>query len=285
MNPPTMNHPFDEAIALQPHPSQPGSYSGKTHPAWMNMVGPFGGITSAAMINAVLQHPALLGEPIAMTINFCAAVGDGPYELEAVPVRTNRSTQHWTMQLSQNSQTVVTGTAVTAARKSTWSTQDEAMPTVAKAKDCAQAAHPLPWMQRYDTRIITGPLPAVWDGTQASSLSQLWVRDARQRALDMPALAALCDVFFPRVYVRRAVLVPIGTVSLTTYFHCDAAQLAGMQASFDSSEEGARECADHVLGQARGLNFRNGFFDQTALLWASSGELLASTHQTVYYKE
>ena len=101
------------------------------------------------------------------------------------------------------------------------------------------------------------------------------MRDAQQRALDMASLAALCDVFFPRVYIRRAKLVPIGTVSLTMYFHCDAAQLAEL-----SKEKGG-----FVLGQARGLNFRNGFFDQTALVWSANGHLLASTHQIVYYKE
>ena len=40
-----------------------------------------------------------------------------------------------------------------------------------------------------------------------------------------------------------------------------------------------------VLGQARAQAFRNGFFDQTALLWSESGHLLCSSHQVVYYKE
>ena len=38
------------------------------------MVGPYGGITAATVLNAVLQHPALLGEPVSLTVNFCAAV-------------------------------------------------------------------------------------------------------------------------------------------------------------------------------------------------------------------
>ena len=276
-----MTYLFDQAIALQHDASETGhsgnsrNYQGSTHPAWMNMVGPFGGITGAALLNAVLQHPQLLGEPIAMTVNFCAAVADGAYQLKATPVRTNRSTQHWTMQLIQNGETVITGTAVTAARRQTWSAQDEPMPLVGKPPDYVQGTSPLPWTQRYEMRAVTGPLPSVWDGREASSLTQLWVRDAEQRALDMASLAALCDVFFPRVYIRRAKLVPIGTVSLTTYFHCDAAQLACLP----------QDAGGYVLGQARALNFRNGFFDQTALVWSADGHLLASTHQTVYYKE
>jgi hypothetical protein len=34
----------------------------------------------------------------------------------------------------------------------------------------------------------------------------------------------------------------------------------------------------------RRFAFRNGFFDQTALLWSEGGHLLASSHQVVYYK-
>jgi hypothetical protein len=60
-------------------------------------------------------------------------------------------------------------------------------------------------------------------------------------------------------------------VSLTTYFHADATLLAA---------QGAR----HVLGTARALNFRNGYFDQSAEVWGDDRQLLASSHQIVYYR-
>gem|GEM_PF-6285435 len=40
-----------------------------------------------------------------------------------------------------------------------------------------------------------------------------------------------------------------------------------------------------LLGQARGLSFFNGFFDQSACLWSRDGRLLVTSHQIVYYKE
>jgi hypothetical protein len=98
------------------------------------------------------------------------------------------------------------------------------------------------------------------------------VRDEPPRALDFPALAALCDVFFPRLFVRRPGWVPIGTVSFTVYFHADAATLAQIDTR-------------HLLGHARAHQFRNGFFDQAAEMWGPGGELLAVTHQIVYFKE
>ena len=66
----------------------------------------------------------------------------------------------------------------------------------------------------------------MWDGGGDTSLTQLWVRDEPGRALDFPALAAVSDVFFPRMWLRRATRVPAGTVSITTYFHAGRAELA-----------------------------------------------------------
>jgi hypothetical protein len=82
----------------------------------------------------------------------------------------------------------------------------------------------------------------------------------------------LSDVFYPRIWLRRALRVPAGTVSMTVYFHADAATLA-------ATGEG------YVLGQAKAQEFRNGFFDQTAQLWNEAGQTLTTSHQIVYYKE
>lgn len=270
-------HVFDQAIALTA--TGEGQYVGATSPAYANMVGPFGGVTAATALNAVLQHPALLGEPLSLTVNFCAALTDGPFTVSAQPVRTNRSTQHWVVAVTQTGAseadgTVVTASVVTAARRETWSVDDEPMPAVPKPVEVSPYAVPAPveWIKRYEMRPIEGALPHTWDGGGSDSLSRLWMRDAAPRSLDLCGLAALADVFFPRVWLRRATRVPVGTVSMTVYFHAGSAQLAEC-------------CHGWVLGQARAQAFRNGFFDQTALLWNEAGHLLCSSHQVVYYKE
>jgi len=66
--------------------------------------------------------------------------------------------------------------------------------------------------------------------------------------------------------------VAAGTVSLTIHFHADADTL---------NAQGARP----VLGTARALHFGKGYFDQTAEVWSDAGQLLAASHQVVYYKE
>jgi hypothetical protein len=61
-------------------------------------------------------------------------------------------------------------------------------------------------------------------------------------------------------------------VSMTVYFHAGLAELAATGTG-------------HVLGQAQAQAFGRGYFDQTAQLWNEAGDLLATSHQVVYYKE
>ena len=271
-------HPLDEALALTS--SAPGQFTGQTHPGYWNMVGPFGGVTAATLLQAVMQHPDRLGDPLSLTVNYAGALTAGPYTVQATPVRTNRSTQHWTLTILQADAegapvVTTTATAVTAVRRDTWSAGDVPMPAVPGPTVHPALVHgpdAMEWLRRYEMRPITGALPRAWDGSGDHSLTQLWMRDAPARPLDFCALSALADLFFPRVWLRRAHRVPAGTVSITVYFHASAEQLA-------------QTGTGYLLGQARGQEFRNGFFDQTVQLWNEAGTMLATSHQIVYYKE
>ncbi len=270
---PMSPHAFDAAIALSAQGD--GVWLGHTSPAYANMIGPFGGVTAAQALNAALQHPDRRGEPVSFTVNFATALSDGPFSALARPARTNRSTQHWIIELRQGEQTVATATAVTALRRDTWGATEVPMPAVPRPADlrAPERRGRVEWINRYDMRFIEGDFPGAWDGTDAkNSRTQLWLRDNPPRPLDFASLTALSDVFFPRIWRRRAKLTPIGTVSMTVYFHCSQAQL---QATGDG----------YLLGQAQAQAFRDGFFDQTAQLWNEAGELLVTTHQIVYYKE
>jgi acyl-CoA thioesterase len=264
-------HPFDHAIALQPLGGD--RFAGATSPAYANMVGPFGGVSAATLLNAVMQHPQRLGDPVALTVNFAAAVADGAFEVVARPVRTNRSTQHWVVELHQGGEVSSTATVVTAVERETWAVQDHAMPDVPAPEAVPRPARPgmVEWIKRYDMRFIEGELPTEWDGSGSSSRTQVWIRDAQPRALDACSIASMADGFFPRVWLRRATMVPVGTVSMTVYFHAGAAEMASTGTGW-------------LLGQAQAQVFRHGFADQQAQLWNEAGQLLATTHQIVYYK-
>lgn len=270
-------HPLDEALRLSS--TTPGQYEGHTHPGYWNMVGPFGGVTAATLLRAILLHPDRLGDPLSLTVNYAGALTEGAFTVQAVPVRTNRSTQHWTLSILQPDAegapvVTTTATAVTAVRRETWSVGDTPMPPVPVPLEQPAIAPGFgsEWLGRYEMRPVTGSVPSAWDGSGDHSLTQLWMRDAPPRPLDFCALAALADLFFPRIWLRRARRVPAGTVSLTVYFHASQAQLQATGTGY-------------LLGQARGQEFRNGFFDQAVQLWNESGTMLATSHQIVYYKE
>ena len=270
-------HFLDQAVRLE-RDAASGAFTGQPHPAYANMVGPFGGVTAAQMLQAVLLHPDRLGDPVALTVNFAAGLADAPFHVQATPARTNRSTQHWTITLTQQvdgaEQTMITATAMTAVRRDTWSANDTPLPAVPRPGEVPRAPDPgrVRWIGRYDMRFITGSMPTQWKGAESDSLTRLWVRDDPPRPLDFASLTALSDVFFPRIWLRRATMTPIGTVSMTVYFHAGADELA-------ATGDG------YLLGQARAQTFFNGYFDQSAQLWNEAGRLLVTTQQIVYYKE
>lgn len=273
-------HPFDQALALEHSDLQAGLFTGATSADYWNMVGPFGGTTAALALQAVLRHPDLLGEPIAITVNYAAAIVEGPFEIQATPVKTNRSTQHWTLEIRQpdaegRPQLNTTATVVTAVRRETWGATDLPMPAVPAPEAVERMTigpKAVAWVGQYEMRPVSGSIPTQWDGRGDHSETRMWLRDAQPRALDFASLTAMSDVFYPRVWLRRATVVPAGTVSITTYFHCTAAQLAEVGTG-------------HLLGRATGQQFAQGFFDQSAQLWSQAGRLLATSNQIVYYKE
>jgi hypothetical protein len=275
-SPQSATHPFDRAIALNPLPG--GHWRGHTSAEYRNMVGPYGGITAAVVLNAVLQHPERLGDPVALTVNYAGPIVDGEFTIEVEVFRTNRSTQHWILRLVQGPERTpaLSATAVTATRRPAWSGPEIGMPDVPPADSLPRAEIDLagvPWTARYDMRFVRGALSLdAAAPASADSHTEVWMRDEPPRPLDLASLCSMCDGFFPRIFLRRPGFVPAGTVSLTVYFHADAATLA-------TQHDAA------VLGAARAQVFARGFFDQTAQVWSKDGALLASSHQIVYYKE
>lgn len=264
-------HPFDRALQLEPVDA--GVVRGATEPAWANMVGPFGGITAAALLRAIESHPDRIGDPLALTVNYAAPIADGSFDIALRAARTNRSNQHWILELRQGDEVKTTATAVFGLHRDTWA-DIEAHPPKAPAPEGIPRSdfiESIIWATRYDMRFTEGPVPQ--EGVHSeSSTTTLWVRDVEERPLDFAALATVSDIFYPRVFMRRGGFIPAGTISLTTYFHADKAQIDAVGGDF-------------VLGSAHANAFSRGYFDQSAHLWSRDGVLLTSSHQLVYFKD
>jgi acyl-CoA thioesterase len=263
-------HAFDRALELDT--VNVDVVRGRTQPEWANMVGPFGGITAAVLLRANESHPDRLGEPVSLTVNFAAPIADGEFEISRRASRTNRTNQHWIVELSQGGAVTTTATAVFGVRRDTWSDTEAAAPAAPPPEQIAPSSREnLPvWIGMYDMRFAEGTFSGGAVQPGSSSTTTLWVRDAARRQIDFPALAAMSDIFFPRVFLRRGV-IPSGTISLTTYFHVDSRHLGALD-------------GDYILGTAHANRFDRGFFDQSAQLWSRAGELLATSYQIVYFK-
>jgi len=267
-------HPFDRATKTT---TIDGRLRGTASEDYWAFVGPFGGATGATLLRAMIEHPDRAGDPLTVTVNFCAPLAREEFQVNVRLLKANRSSQHWMAELTQDDNGVVAfATAVFATRRESWSHQQTAMPD---APSVGQIA-PLPnagianWTQQYQFRFVEGTPD--YDGETrreipASAFSKMWLSDATPRPVDFLSLLSMSDTFFARIFHVLGVIVPIGTVSLTTAFHADVTDLAA-------------EDTTTVLGVADANIFHKNYSDQIGQLWAPSGRLLATTTQVCYFK-
>lgn len=265
-------HPFDIATRVS---SDESRWIGHTSPDYWAFVGPFGGITAATMLRGIMQHADRAGDPLAMTVNYCAPVAEGAFDLDIRCLKANRSTQHWSVEIVQKGECVAFATSVFATRRPSWSHQSIATPEAPAFDDVKRMPRStlnMTWSKQYDLRFIEGgPNGGGPHETPASAYSKMWIGDHRPRPIDFPSLMSMSDAFFGRVFLVRGEIVPFGTVSLTTYFHVGADDLTAAQAT-------------HVLAIADAKVFNQSYCDQAGELWSPQGKLLATTQQIAYFK-
>ena len=116
-----------------------------------------------------------------------------------------------------------------AERRPSWSHQPAQFP---QAKPFEQIL-PYPrikasWANQYDFRFVEGhpDFSGAKKDATGERLLQTMDRRPAPRKIDALSLMSMSDAFFARVFHARRELVPFGTVSLTTYFHVSAEDLA-----------------------------------------------------------
>ncbi len=265
-------HPFDRATQVI---AVDGGWRGEASADYFAFVGPFGGATAATMLRAIMMQPESLGDPLSVTVNFCAPVGGGGFDLATRLIKATRSTQHWMVELQQNGEVAAFMTAVFAARRASWSHQPATMPDAPPFDQVKPLPTSViaPWAQQYQFRFVEGSTnySTAQKDIPASAYSRMWLSDALPRPIDFLSLLSMSDSFFARIFHVLGKIVPIGTVSMTTVFHADSADLAA-------------ENTTMVLGVANANIFHKSFSDQTGELWSPNGRLLATTSQAVYFK-
>jgi acyl-CoA thioesterase len=267
-------HPFDAATFLEQ--TSPGHLRGRSSPSYWNWVGPFGGFVAAVAMRSVVVQPNVVGDPLQLTVNFAGPMQEGPFDVNVRPVRTNRTTQHWVVEITQpvddveGAASVAIATITTAMRRSVFSHAELLPPPSPQPDQLSRLSPPwnATWIDQYDLRYAEG---VALKSTSGNSRSLFWIRDFPNRNIDYPALAAIADASLPRIFVLRPQFTPSATVSLTAYFHGDANTLAQIG-------------NEYLLTESRSSVFDSGFHDQHANIWSRDGRLLVSTQQIVWYK-
>ena len=266
-------HPLDAATKLE---RAGDKFAGATSDAYWNFTGPFGGATAATLLQAAMFHPARQNLPLSMTINYCAPVAKGAFDIHVAEKRTNRSTQHFSVEMTQGADVIITATLVFAARPEGFFHVSGAMPAVKIPEQIEppKAKAPLAWIDRFDMRFASG-FPVMRKDESAplgSARTEVWMRDEPRRPMDFLSLMNMSDAFFARPFHVLGRLITVGTISMTTYFHCDESDLAEVS-------------DDYVLGVADASIFAKGYADQTASLWSRGGKLLATSQQMLYFRD
>ena len=267
-------HPLDRATSLTPENGH--RWRGKTTGDYPNIVGPFGGITAATLLRAVLDDASRQGDPVSMTVNYCAPIADDEFEIVTKIIRTGKNTQHWSLELLQSDEIRATATIVLGVRRETFDHHPAEYPSVPTSNAVERFNDLLPnnWMGQYDFRFIEGslnPNEKIPEMPQ-SSRTVAWVKDRIDRPLDFLSLASMADSFFFRLLHVRRKLVPNGTVSMTTHF-------------LGSADEIAEQDTTALLGIAESERFHASFHNQEMQLWGKNGKLLATGTQIVWYKD
>src|ERR1700752_5008514 len=117
-------------LATQLERLGPERLQGRTSPPYANLGGPFGGWTAAILMRAVLEDERRQGAPVALTVNYCAAIAEGSFEISCRERRTGKSTQHWSLELTQGERVCATASVVCGARRAVWSHHPASPPAI-----------------------------------------------------------------------------------------------------------------------------------------------------------
>ena len=170
-------HLFDDATQVTAGDS---CWQGRTSEDYWAFVGPFGGVTAATILRALIDHPQRSGDPLALTVNYCAPIAEGDFDLDIRLVKANRSTQHWCVELTQGGSDVTTlATAVFAERRPSWSHQPALFPPARPFEQIQPYTKiAAPWIRQYDFRFVEGdPDFSGAKNPPASAYSKLWICD------------------------------------------------------------------------------------------------------------
>lgn len=238
-----------------------GAYACDINPAWWVVAGPNGGYLAAILVRALTREVA--ERPLrSLTVHYMRAPEAGPAEVQVSLDRTGRSVTFASASFEQGGRPFAAAHAVLALDREGFSLEAPAPPAVPdpeQLEPIPDAPEAPPFGRQFDYRPALGA--ALFSGAD-EALTGGWLRLREPGPLDAPAVAALCDSWYPAVFATTRGPLAVPTLDLTVH----------LRAPLPRPHEWA-------LGLYRSTAARDGFLDEDATIWSRDGELLAQSRQ------
>ncbi len=256
---------FDRATAVQP--AGDGRWSGCGEPGWGVPTGLNGGYLAAIVLRAMQEQLADAARAArSLTCHFTRPAAPGELTIEVAVERSGRTVSTVTARLEQAREICVVAVAAFAADldgADAYAADPPAAPPPEAVAPFPAVADAPALAAQFELRPVFGGLP--FSGAP-EALTGGWLRLARPRALDAPALALYADAWLPAPFPRLRAPVAAPTIDLTVHFRAPRAAAAVPP-------------GEPVLARFHSRTAAGGFFEEDGELWGRDGVLLAQSRQ------
>ncbi|MEM9195223.1 MAG: thioesterase family protein [Myxococcota bacterium] len=244
----------------------PGRYQAHVPPGWEQGRGIYGGLVFALLARAIEAEADPDRTIRSLSGEIPEPVPAGPLEIEVERIRRGSSLSNYRATIQHAGQVKAQTSAIVAAAREVDLTVAVDPPSIRPWKDAPKVEVPPgigpPFASNFDFRPFEG-LPFV--GAKTARIEG-WVQfKTPLSAIDVPAVAALADSYWPAWFSIVPGPRPMGTVAFTL-------QLTSKARALDPADPiYFRSWVDHAA---------DGFVIERRELWTGSGELIAINPQT-----
>jgi acyl-CoA thioesterase len=263
----------DTAVMLERGAESHGTFAAEVSPDWRAGRGPHGGYLAAMLLRALIETVADPSRsPRSLTIHYPRAPEPGPVSIHTRIERQGRSLSTLSARMVQDGALIA---LVLSAFSVAWDApelSDLEMPNVPGPDPTREAGT----LEKFGAPAFTRHLvmqPRIGGRPFAASEQPMeiggWLGLAEPRPIDALSLAFFSDALFPPPFVRlspeQRVVAP--TIDLTIHFRTTTPR---------SAEPDPDELC---LARFRTRLAHEGFFDESGVIWAQDGTVLAQSRQ------
>jgi acyl-CoA thioesterase len=263
----------DTAVLLEHGSESESTFAAEVSPDWRAGRGPHGGYLAAMLLRALIETVAdPLRAPRSLTIHYPRAPEPGPVSIHTRVEREGRSLSTLSARMEQDGRLIA---LVLSAFSVAWDGPELSelkMPNVPGPDPTREAgtleklgAPPFTRHLVMQSRIGGRPFAASEQPMEIGG----WLGLAEPRPIDPLSLAFFSDALFPPPFVRLSRDQPVvaPTIDLTIHFRTT------MPRSADPDPD------ELCLARFRTRLAHEGFFDESGVIWAQDGTVLAQSRQ------